>query len=681
MSSSDYHFTVQTLNSWSQESLSAVKNKVAQIESSTNTTVHFISSTNAFKVQGSSYEKVDAAARKLLKIIQVLQRQEKFSQNARERAPTTSLYTFTGQRQQGTESASVYIQNREKPSSEHPEDTLSKSFQFHADIENPSNLLVPQSDVNYLEEISSSTKTVALLKDRTITVTGQRLECIEEALARFQHLENRALQASYQNTILSLVHYPYVEKRIKLFFFNYSPAGLHLGVPFTSKHALSSIYFLLPVVENQETGIWSGPDNIYSSALSKIIDWENALATRTIPRNDSRLAAMDVQTNSAPTVKIAWKDFANSDPMEVNECPVTTTLTTTPNHLDDNIERSDMNTNPTTSEPLQACQPTQDVQGKKNPEWSLPGKLLRDYNFNEIKMAFRKSLDHVRYFQGEVTLEARLGKIAYGNVTSDVLTKLWEPHELNEGMNIKPIFSNIVATEYSTIKHLLDQLGTGHSRQPYYIVEADARFSPSKSYSTVQLHINANMVNLEKVVTKKDHVLDINWNSLSRVYDFQLKIWTRKHLRHDIKPYTTFLKNISINPSDLKFVYRDDDRHIRVKQIKLKRKQFYRIDDHLTLELTLVTILSPFTSFSGRVEADPAQGKSYFTIRVSSHTLDSHMCHNISLRPGDIPPWSVDELVGGPSCHHLVRLIRTMIILTERAQEKPGGNKQAGSPQ
>ncbi|KAK9729754.1 hypothetical protein K7432_000002 [Basidiobolus ranarum] len=692
MSSSSYYFTIQALHNWSQESLNDIQNKIQHVEVSTDTNVNFVSQTNAFKIRGSTYEKVDSATKEIMKIINISLKQEQRSRVKFEN-PITPTYSFTGKntlKHQNVDEPVVRKRSREDAKNPSRVKEVTKSFLFHPDIEDPWKILVPQSETNYLEEISQSTKTTALLEDRTVTITGTSLECIEEALARLENLQYRALQAPYRYQHIPLVHYPHIQDRFKLYFVNFTTAGINLTFPFTRKHILSEIYLLLPVTEDRKTGLWSGPDDIHLSSLNKIISCQNALTKSSLNRAESMAV---VQERKVPIVRISWKDIDKFHSDEVDEHSAYHTLAKeidrSPSNLDSTSADidSDMSEKPdfmsldhntghkTNSKSAYGISNEAEKRFNKSHDilkQESPGKMLKDYNFNQIKSAFYSGLDYVRYFQGEVSLEARLGKVAYRNLKPELMKKLWEYSDLKnillEEMELRPIFSNIVATEYKTIRHLIERLGTGNPRHPYYVIEADARSSTNTHYCPVRLHINVNMVKLEKVVTKKDRVLDIDWNSLSRVYDFQLKIWTRKHLRHDAKPYSTFLKNISINRDDLRITYKDIPNFIRVKRIKLKKKIFYKINDHFTLELTFVTLLNSNESFCGRMEADPSKGESYFTMRVSSHFWDSRTCHNLSLSPGDVPSWSVDELVGGPTCRHLIQLVRTMIILVEQAQ-------------
>lgn len=79
-----------------------------------------------------------------------------------------------------------------------------------------------------------------------------------------------------------------------------------------------------------------------------------------------------------------------------------------------------------------------------------------------------------------------------------------------------------------------------------YEFHCSARNQSSLPYRDVVVHMNQGIVDVRKVVLREKKTTAINWVSLDRKFDFQISISTKVLTRCNVKPYTTFIKKISI---------------------------------------------------------------------------------------------------------------------------------------
>lgn len=79
-----------------------------------------------------------------------------------------------------------------------------------------------------------------------------------------------------------------------------------------------------------------------------------------------------------------------------------------------------------------------------------------------------------------------------------------------------------------------------------YEFHCSARNQPSLPFRPVTVHMNQGIINVKKVVLRDRVTSKIDWISLDRKYDFQFSLSTQVLARTDVKPYSTFIKRVSI---------------------------------------------------------------------------------------------------------------------------------------
>jgi hypothetical protein len=84
------------------------------------------------------------------------------------------------------------------------------------------------------------------------------------------------------------------------------------------------------------------------------------------------------------------------------------------------------------------------------------------------------------------------------------------------------------------------------SKTAIYEFHCSARNQPHVPYKPIVLHMNQGVVDVRKVVICEKVVTEVDWTSLDRKYDFQMALTTKQLVRRDVKPYTTFIKSVSI---------------------------------------------------------------------------------------------------------------------------------------
>ena len=88
--------------------------------------------------------------------------------------------------------------------------------------------------------------------------------------------------------------------------------------------------------------------------------------------------------------------------------------------------------------------------------------------------------------------------------------------------------------------------GKPYRKNAIYEFHCSARNSPQLPYKKNIIHMNQGVIDVRKVVWKERTAAEVNWVSLDRKFDFQFSVATKTLLRQQVKPYTTFIKKVSI---------------------------------------------------------------------------------------------------------------------------------------
>jgi hypothetical protein len=85
-----------------------------------------------------------------------------------------------------------------------------------------------------------------------------------------------------------------------------------------------------------------------------------------------------------------------------------------------------------------------------------------------------------------------------------------------------------------------------HSKSDTFEFHCSARNQPRLGYKPIVLHMNPVAVDVRKVVISEKVVTEVDWVSLDRKYDFQMVLTAKQLVRQNVKPYTSFIKWVSI---------------------------------------------------------------------------------------------------------------------------------------
>lgn len=157
------------------------------------------------------------------------------------------------------------------------------------------------------------------------------------------------------------------------------------------------------------------------------------------------------------------------------------------------------------------------------------------------------------------------------------------------------------------IGSISDFLPRHYSRAAYFEIHCHARISPSIPAKPVTLVMGQGVVELQKVILSQEKITEIDWVCLDRKLDFQFSLSAQELGRTDVKPYTTFIKKISIryvtfqcyecilpniflisSPMTLQMTYENVPGFLEVDYIYHKQTTKYRIHFPFIVEITRV---------------------------------------------------------------------------------------------
>lgn len=162
-----------------------------------------------------------------------------------------------------------------------------------------------------------------------------------------------------------------------------------------------------------------------------------------------------------------------------------------------------------------------------------------------------------------------------------------------------------------------------HGISAYFEIHANARNQPILPYKPVVLYMSQQAVDFKKIVVATNKITEVNWVSLDRKFDFQMNLQTEELTRMDVKPYSTFLKKISIHPHTRQMTYEDVPDFLQVSEIYLKNTTKIRLHFPFVVEITRVEKLPliPQTSLGfniNKILGDTGKGEVWYTVEVIS---------------------------------------------------------------
>ncbi|CAG8512681.1 15528_t:CDS:10, partial [Cetraspora pellucida] len=310
------------------------------------------------------------------------------------------------------------------------------------------------------------------------------------------------------------------------------------------------------------------------------------------------------------------------------------------------------------------------------------GKILRDYNHIQISRVLSEGLEYVRSQKEEVRLFGSLGKVLFTKVPPNVSNRLWDFTDLKDVIigehGVCPMYRNHATTNENLYQSFVEVLGTKTcGRASFFEINANARNSPYAGYTPVSMYVNCDFVSLDKVKLDWNHLVDIDWTVLDRNYDFGISLQSRRVLRSDVKPFTTFMKKVSVSPTNNMITYENVVDFLHVKAINYKQVSRYMLHEPFIAELTRTEQVPLSEQTTHKVLGKTGHGPYWYTIEVINDKHDKYLKSNETLGPGQISKWTVDDIIGDePKMIYLVEYVKTMLLLIERCNKHVEAHKK-----
>nr|CAG8553794.1 16040_t:CDS:10 [Entrophospora candida] len=618
-------YTLHTIWEWAVYQIEEILTLSKAVEDRHQVKIQHVSAKNTFEIIGIDYDTVERA-------------REDFSEILMAKSSEAKIV--------------LTVPPREKKPSKFDRDPL-------VVVDDPSNVLnchhrgANNTPFDYWKDICKDCNVTGdlFLDSRKIRVTGGTRRDIEKAIHRLRTLEQIYLRSDFRPKRVPLVHYPNQDVHFKLYFL---PLKNHGYFKMTIKsHADQNVYLLIHAILDPKTGKYKIPSSQKSDSTISISELRKKRSQYTEANTTSQLST---SSSSGP---ILWNTKTQDTNFQISKESKRHT-----DIFDEKPYKEDMDYK------------TKKIDLQKSPEQThhlnlsnvTPGKMLRDYNFVRTKDALIEGMEHVRAFRGEIRFSGRLGKVLFSDVPPQVSSKLWEFYELKDIIKEKCVrssFTEIATHEevfYNGFTKVLDN--KAYYTNQYFEIDADARNALYGEYTPVTMYINMNYVSLEKVMMKWNRVADVEWSVLDRIS-------TRKALRHDVRPFNTFMKKVSISPSTRIITFENVPEFLEVNQVKNITVNKYHLHFPFIAEVNRVEILplNPQKN-SKKIQGKTDYGTFYYTIEIYDSNHREMLSKNQNLVTGTIASWTVCDLLGeDPTYINMVEFIKTMLLLVERCNK------------
>ncbi|GBC03636.1 hypothetical protein RclHR1_05220013 [Rhizophagus clarus] len=311
-------------------------------------------------------------------------------------------------------------------------------------------------------------------------------------------------------------------------------------------------------------------------------------------------------------------------------------------------------------------------------------RRMKGYNLTKMSDALKKGLEYVRIHQGEIRLFGSLGKVMFTKV-EEVKGRYWNFMDLEDVIsryNIKTRFDEDVSHDNITYRRFDSYFSPDKKKDytEYYEIKADARNSPNDVFTEVYMRVNRSSASLMRVGSKWESLVNIDWTMLNMKSDIAINLATRRIFRHDVEPFVSFKKRLSINPEFASTIaYENVDkrikskkgalydtyvRYLEVKSIDFKQVTTKKVNENFTCQLTRVERLKiderPPNKGLGESSGDTRDV--FYTIEVLDDRHNKAFEQNISLESGDVARWTVDDIIGeGPNYNTLCDFVRSLL--------------------
>ncbi|KAG1501432.1 hypothetical protein G6F45_003261 [Rhizopus arrhizus] len=543
-------------------------------------------------------------------------------------------------------------------------------------INDPVDLLLgpPQHNMQnaeYLNLISGLTNTQCRLEGREIVIEGYNKDLVQEALERFKVIQKTYIGCHLKRMVVPCIHYPRESDPYKLYFCLVNTYKYQSLIDLRQLSSCEEAYVVLPVFFNQEKQEHDPPkDMIRPNPKPKRQYQPPKRSTNRSPKTPSS-PYLEIKHNHWGLNRDFKNVYNNSQSQQYITAEKLAEAFSKPQIVQSPLQEKEdsllLQNFPVLVNPAQDTNQRQDIV------------RVKDYNFHNIKYALEAGLEASRGHKGEVMLSAKIGKLLWFNEKRQDLQKLWNPFDVKDiivgELGVRPCFNDITTSDDVIINEISQIVPSPYKRQVFYEFHISARNQRKIDYKDMILYMKEGIVDALKVVYSEKVVTEIDWASLDRKLDFQMTLKIRDLVRKDVKPFTTFVKYISINPVTRTLMFEDVPQFLRVQYI-LKKESMQHKTNNFIIEITRVEKLhireAPMNRYYDNRKQWMAEASDdcWFEIEVFDSQHQRHFDLNLELEHGKTASWTPNDILGGEACPSLVHFVRCILLIIEKSEEK-----------
>ncbi|KAF9207678.1 hypothetical protein BGZ49_010787 [Haplosporangium sp. Z 27] len=315
---------------------------------------------------------------------------------------------------------------------------------------------------------------------------------------------------------------------------------------------------------------------------------------------------------------------------------------------------------------------------------------MRSFNMRRLSESIRNGLKELRGQRKEIRLVGRLGCMLYPT-DNFILNQSWEYTHLDtilKDRRIQPVFSPITTTKGVNIENMYGFLGTPKTESAHFEIECETRINPTSRFVPTRVIVPTTIAVLDRVVTPWETFGEVIWSALDKNMDFEILLQAREGTIHDtksalgrtdVKPFSAFRKRLSIGTHNSHITCHDirasnDGILLKVCNINFRETLTYEKPGNFTVMVHKIEELKLVRT--GGLDIVTAQtsgpGKRWYEFEVHNDDIDKKLQSNISIIPGTVADWTVDEIVGKDpnNSEELVRMVRALMLLVDNCQDK-----------
>ncbi|KAI9307978.1 hypothetical protein BJ944DRAFT_157056 [Cunninghamella echinulata] len=593
-------------------------------------------------------------------------------------------------------------------SDEEDEEEYNAVFIFAKNVQNPQEILTGPISVNsqpnyYLREIELATDTQCYLTGREMKISGSNKEDVDDAVSRFKTLQTLYKRKNKPTDVIACVSPPpeKMNQSFGLYFANLE-CYRHQDFIFIPGDISNNRYHvLLPVYKDREGRFKKPTDLIDNSQLVyrksppgiqiKQQRQQGPPSQRMQQELPQQTWGQNRYVSPAPSASEQWKEqipirptsVASSSSSHSQNYSHGYSYSFTPNGANSSSSQDDFPSLPMKS----AKKPTVQSPGKEMKRRVLrinnqKASSVDQLNMNTLtlgdpccsqslydaKEILTKGLNHARGFRGKVKFGTKLGHVLWSNITPSIQEKIWEYNDIKSILmkekNAWPFFNYVTTTNDNLIEKIKEHIPASPSKTVMFEIHAKARNQPALPYQDIIITINPGAVDIKEVILRRDHITQVNMVSLDREFDYQMYLNVEELGRKDVKPFSTFLKTLSIDIRTMQFSYENIPDFLQVTHVYFKQTSKFKLHFPFVAEITSVERIPSVPQkaigyISEKLMATPGSGYTWYDFEIFYSTNNEFFKSNLDLSAGKLAPWTVDDILGyqGTNLHEYIKCL------------------------